>query len=157
MSRPQDRPVFPSNAEVQEALLILLFEYGGETQALLAASTYRPLADLFGLNDETRTIQRDVCNGDGRSEAYWHTRVQTAHGKLVRSGDLYPTYTHWRGGGIWRLTEQGKCRATQLAAERPRVAVANQTPMNPVPAWLLTQSPAEYFTLERLGLVEAQK
>lgn len=58
MSRPANHPLFDSGITVQEALLLLLFECGGEANALWAEDTYKPLAGFFGLSEHARSVTR---------------------------------------------------------------------------------------------------
>jgi len=59
MSRPPNHPLFPSDAKVQDTLLLLLLECGGEPAPLWAEDTYEPLADFFSLDEYARSVTRD--------------------------------------------------------------------------------------------------
>jgi hypothetical protein len=111
------RPAFPKSGQVQEALLLFLLEHGGDT-GLWARDTYAPLADFFDLGMKER-----ICTRDHYHESYWHKWVQSSRQALVKSGDLHPPNFDL-GLGLWRLTEQGKWRATQIAARISRPVFA---------------------------------
>jgi len=144
------KPTFPPTDKVQEALLLLLFKRGGDSNALWAEDTYEPLADFFILSEHDRSVTRHALSNDGHNEPYWHTMVQFARQRLVDNKDLHKPDVHWHVG-IWRLTEQGKRSAASLAAGRSRAAFADHRPIAPVHAAQLGKFPAK-ITLKDLGL-----
>lgn len=106
MNRRTDNHPFPKDEQVQEALLVLLLEMGGELCALHACDTYAPLADFFHLGQSVRSISRDDYLHDGRDERYWHTWVQFSRERLVDNSDLQCPRR-----GIWMLTDKGRRHA----------------------------------------------
>jgi restriction endonuclease Mrr len=147
MSRPANHPLFPIGDRVEEALLLTLSHLGSDTAALFAADTYEPLGDFFDLSGYARSVTRAEYLHDGHNEPYWHTWVQWARDRLVKSGDL-----ECPRRGIWMLTEQGKRRAERLRARMRQVElpVLNGHTVRLVDPVML-KAPSE-LTLEDLGL-----
>lgn len=98
--------MYPPAQELQEALLLHIYENGCEVRA---NSTYRPLADSFGLSKQQRTQTRDEYLSDGRDECYWNNKVQWARNDLRKAGHLAPSRRGW-----WRLSEEGIFVAKRL-------------------------------------------
>jgi hypothetical protein len=101
---------FPRAPRIEEALLLLLYKEGGPHGALRSGDTYGPLADRLDLNPQLRLVTRAEYLGDDCNTPYWHTHVQAAREKLVKSGDLQGPLIK----GLWKLTEQGRRRAERV-------------------------------------------
>ena len=93
--------MYPRDDKIAIALLRYIFEHGGDDYEVRARSTYKPVADHFGLSAEERTRTRDEEYGSGRDEPAWNNRVQWARRTLKKRGLLAPS-RH----GYWRLSEK---------------------------------------------------
>jgi hypothetical protein len=142
MSRPSNHPIFPSIGRVSDALLLLLLERGGDLFMLWARDTYGPLADFFSVSGDKRAITRNKYLQDYREEPYWHTWVQSSHNRLVQNGDIHASPHR----GLWRLTERGKHRALQIAAQTRSDAFAGCILPVPSPKFLKPMEEWEEFT-----------
>ncbi|HEV7286578.1 MAG TPA: winged helix-turn-helix domain-containing protein [Kaistia sp.] len=146
MSRRITNYLFPSNDRVQEALLLLLLEKGGELGALRASDTYMPLADFFSLAPCARVLTRAEYLNDGRNEAYWHTWVQWSRDRLLTNADL-----ECPKRGFWKLTDKGRRRAeiarSSLLGTLPLFDGHSPTPITPV----MLKIPSE-ITLDDLNI-----
>jgi predicted HNH restriction endonuclease len=83
----------PTQAATEAALLLYLFEAG----SVEARNVYQPLADLFELSPEQRSLQM----ADER--VWWDNRVQWARKALKDKG-----YLDAARRGVWQLTDRGK-------------------------------------------------
>lgn len=105
---------FPSLKQVGDALLVFIYENGGEQHAVGAAATYVPLADRVGLSPAERTVSRRELYGDNRSEPAWHSSVQYARRALLKAGLLSTDAKV----GVWMLSSEGVSAAERLIAQR---------------------------------------
>ena len=75
--------MYPSDSDLAKALLCHIFSHRGTRYQVRAGSTYRPLADRFGLSEEERTRTRAEEYGDGKSQRAWDIKVQWARNTLL--------------------------------------------------------------------------
>lgn len=101
---------FPKQDDIDEPLLILLFQRGGKEHTLRAGETYRPLADFFTLSDAERTSPRPKNQGP-----MWNSWVMMAKEQLKKHG-----YVVSVAQGQWRLTDAGRERARQILQNPPK-------------------------------------
>lgn len=93
---------YPKYEDLEDPLLCYIYKNGGDKYQVSSDSTYKPLADFFGLSREERTRTRDEIHHDGRDEPEWNNMVQWARRKLKDQGYLASS-PH----GKWRLSEKG--------------------------------------------------
>ncbi|NIA21045.1 MAG: hypothetical protein GWP05_03520 [Anaerolineaceae bacterium] len=96
---------FPEYKDVDDPLLCFILLNGGSDHAVSAGSTYEPLADFFGLDEQERTQPRP----DRPPEPLWHNRLQWSRQRLINHG-----YLDGSQDGIWRLTLAGLRRAARV-------------------------------------------
>jgi hypothetical protein len=96
---------YPEYETLADALLIYIFQHGGNTYECNASDTYEPLADIFGLSHTERTAPR----ADGHSGRQWENLVQWTRQRLINDG-----YAESRSWGVWGLTSRGVSRARSL-------------------------------------------
>ncbi len=116
----EDAMGYPKYEDLEDPLLCYIYKNGGDKYQVSSDSTYKPLADFFGLSYEERTRTRDEIHHDGRDEPEWNNMVQWARRKLKDQGYLASS-PH----GKWRLSEKGilvaqkKMQISLRKSERP--------------------------------------
>lgn len=100
---------YPKYADIEEPLLLYIYEHGGSKFEVTCRSTYEPLADIFGLSPSLRSRTRDEEYGDGHQGRAWHNKVQWARENLRKRGYLAASPY-----GIWRLSAEGVQAARKL-------------------------------------------
>ena len=100
---------YPEYKQIETPLLLYIFEAGGPAYEVEASSTYRPLADRFGLTQNERQETRDDRSGDGNQTPVSNNMVQWARRKLNEQGYLASS-RH----GYWKLSQLGIQEATRI-------------------------------------------
>ncbi|HXJ02031.1 MAG TPA: hypothetical protein VNH44_12480 [Micropepsaceae bacterium] len=107
--RPEHRKTFP-NTRIAETLLMFIRSQGGEHAAVDAAFIPVPLADYYGLPEESRTLSRSAYYvNDNVSGQAWDCELQGAAKELKRDG--YLVAANCSGHAVWSLTASGLDRA----------------------------------------------
>jgi len=105
---------FPTREQLRVALLAYIYENGGPNHAVLANTTYEPLADHLRVSPSERKASRDEMFKDRRPEPAWHSMVQYARRDLVHQGLLSLD----GGRGVWMLSAQG-VKAVEAGGKGP--------------------------------------
>ena len=105
---------YPSPRAIQNALLMHIYESGGDNKSVHCASVLEPLADRFNLSEELRRRER---SGERNHGTQWRQNIHQArntltNGKLI----LRPSLRN-----IWQLTEKGAERARELLEKQETV------------------------------------
>lgn len=99
----------PKQDDIDDPLLLLLFQTGGEGHSLYARQTYRPLAEFFDLTENERTAPRPNNQGP-----MWNSWVMMAKEQMKKCGFVV-SIDH----GRWQLTDAGRERARLLLQSPP--------------------------------------
>lgn len=79
---------YPSNPEIEQAFIDLIFTSGDEHEMYLS-DIYEPLADHFNLTMQQRTATSIEVTRRGEDRSYWQNLVRTAKARLIDKGVLH--------------------------------------------------------------------
>lgn len=96
--------ILPEYDEMASALVKLIYQLGGNNYTITPKQAYRPLGQMFGLNEADMTRPRH----DGRPGLEWENRVQWTRQRLINDGLLDGSVR-----GYWTLTEKGLSQASR--------------------------------------------
>lgn len=97
---------FPEYADLEKPLLCYIYFHGGSNYRVETGSTYRPLANYFGLS----TSERLQTVSDIDPDLKWNNMVRWARNSLRKHGYLADSPR-----GVWQLSDAG-VMAAQLCA-----------------------------------------
>ena len=117
--RPEFRNLYPSDDQIENGLMVVLFVCGGKASALKARHTYEPLADYLNLGKQARDLSRsEYYTSDSSDSPAWHNKAQWARRQLKKVGFLKDT-----SYGVWQLSPEGVRKSERLLKQLKAPAI----------------------------------